>query len=359
MHYIMSKDVPVIEVETGRINRTYMNLAPYALRLNKKLTSDDTYRWLKERALPLSRKNSEKIYKALGLARDNTEIQMMYLTHSLSVNDNYWIADESELNHLKYDDISLFKNSFNKAMYLVALRGDDGYTITDKHISAEYTGKGNYPKCFVREQDGIYIYKNSTNRAMYYEVISSQIANVLGFKSVDYVMSDLGDIKCTKSKIASDITVNWETAADLAAFFDQTEYKIPQEFMLRARTLEYCNMIIFDALILNDDRHMKNWAFEFDADTNELIGLAPSYDYNNAFNGDKNTLSLLLFNGNRHVNILSAARIAYRDYENTLDFSNLINYIDSYDLRINKQALKNRIKYIKGEKSNQNDCYEV
>lgn len=358
MHYIMSKDIPVVEIETGRLNDNAQNLVPYSLRLGRKLSIKDTSDWIKDRALPLSRKNSEKIYKALGLSRDNTESQLMYMTHSLSINDNYWIADEKEIGNLYYTDISIFKNSFNKAMYLIALRGDDGYTITNKEISAEYTGQGTFPKCFVREDDGIYMYKNSSDKGIYNEILSAKIANILGYRSVDYEFSTLGGIKCTKSKILSNEKVNWETALSLSEYFSKTEYKIPQDFALYKLTDQYCNMIIFDALVLNDDRHMKNWAFEFNADTNQLLGLAPSYDYNNTFIGDKNTMSLLIFNGQRHVNILTAARIAYRDFYTTLDFNNLLNYIESEDLRINKQALKNRVRYILGEKQNQNDCYE-
>lgn len=359
MHYIMNKDIPVVEIETGKFNKNYIHLVPYALQVKRLPSVETIYKWLKDRALPLNRKNSDKIYKALGLSRDNTDIELMFITHSVSINDNYWVADESELEHIKYRDINLFNNSFNKAMYLIALRGDDGYTITDKSLSAEYTGQGTFPKCFVREDDGIYLYKNSSGRAMYNEIVAGQIANVIGFNSVEYKMAELGGIRCTKSKIVSNEQVNWETAASLIDYFKTSEFKIPQEFMLKASTIPYCNMVIFDGLVLNDDRHMKNWAFEFNSSDNSLIGLAPSYDYNNTFIGTKGTMSLLLFDGNRHMSILRAARVAYRDYGTSLDFNNLINYLDSVEIKINVNALKNRIKYIKGEKSNQNDCYEV
>lgn len=354
----MNKDTPIIEIETCKIITNKMELIPYSLRLGKNLSLSVIQEWIRGRALQSNRKNSDKIYSYLGLDKYEDTLKLMYMSHSLSLTDNYWIADESELNKTKYSNINLFDNQFNKDLYSVALLGKEHKTY-ECLTSAEYTGQGAYTKCFVKEADGVYMYKNSSRHAIYCEILSGRIASILDFSSVTYEAATFMNVECTKSRIVSGISTNWETAADLTRFFDQTEYKIPQEFMLRARTEQYCNMIAFDAIILNDDRHMKNWAFEFDADTNELIGLAPSYDYNNAFNGDKNTLNLLLFNGNRHVNILSAARIAYRDYGITLNFNNLGNYLDSYNLSINKQALKNRIKYIKGEKSNQNDCYEV
>lgn len=355
MHYLMSKNIPVLSIENACILNN--KLLPYSLRIGEQLKYANICSWINSRALPLSRKNSEKIYKALNLPRENMELHLMFITHSLSINDNYWIADESEINRVKYEDISLFSNSLNKAMYMIALRGDDGYTITEKELSAEYTGQGTYPKCFVREQDGLYMYKSGKVQNMYNEIIASNIAVVLGFRSAIYSLGIIGGVQCTRSKILSNKNVNWETALDLAEYFGKTDYKIPQDFALYQMTEQYCNMVIFDAITLNDDRHVKNWAFEFDSNTNNLIGLAPSYDYNNCFLGDKNTMSLLMFNGQRHINILSTARLAYRDFICTLDFNNLINYIDSYDLKINKTALKNRIKYTKGEVSNQYNCY--
>lgn len=352
MHYIMNKDIPIMVVESGDILTNNLDKIPYSLRLCSK--ESDILDWIRDRVLQTNRAYAEEIYKTSQIPF-NDKIQLAYYCNCTHLNDNYWIKDESS--NLKYIDVSLFRNKYNTDMYEVALKGQS-INHFNTGISAEYTGQGSYPKCFVNEDKEIYMYKNDSNLALEHEVIASNIAKVLGLKTVSYELVDFHGIKCTKSKIVSDETVNWETALSLAEYFSQSEYKIPQDFALQKLTAEYCNMIIFDALILNDDRHMKNWAFEFNADTNALIGLAPSYDYNNAFIGDKNTMSLLLFNEQRHVNILSAARMAYRDYYTTLNFNNLTNYIDSEDLRINKIALKNRILYITGQKSNQNDCYE-
>jgi hypothetical protein len=351
----MSKDIPVLEIERGVIlDKQHL---PHALNIGHKLNTSTVRDWITDRALPLSRKNADKLYKTLGLSRDNSETILMFKTHALSINDNYWIADQSELGWLRYENINLFSNRFNRALGTIALRGDEGLLIRGNKISPEYTGQGTLPKCFIKEDNEIYMYKHAPEQQMYNEIASSYIANILGFNSATYKISKYQGVKCTKSKILSNEHVNWETAYSLSSMFHFTEYKVPQNFASEAFKIEFSNMIIFDALVLNVDRHMQNWAFEFDADTNELIGLAPSFDYNWSFTVKKDEMSKLMFDNQKQISLLKAARIAYRDKGTTLKLQELHDTIDLLDLKINKEALKNRILYITGNKDSQKDCF--
>lgn len=354
MHYIMNKNIPVIEIETATVLN--MKMAPLALRLDN-INKSIIIKWIVHRALPLSRRNAEKIYKTLKLSRDNQEIDLMYVTHSLSVNDNYWIASSEEIGKIKYENISLFNNSLNEAMYMIALKGEDAFTITDTCISAEYTGQGTFPKCFVRERDGIYLYKSGTLEEIKNEIYACYIAEIIGAKTVHYDYAVLNDVKCTKSKIYTNENINWETAFILCDLMN-TGKTTPQSYAEFYFKEDYTNMVILDAVILNDDRHMKNWAFQVDANSNELVGLAPNYDFNNAFRADWRTMSSLMFgyNGNK-VNILKAARVAYQKYGSTLNLKYLHDNISNINIDINKKALKNRIEYIVGIRDTQRDCY--
>ena len=56
-------------------------------------------------------------------------------------------------------------------------------------------------------------------------------------------------------------------------------------------------------------------------------------------------------------NILDAAKLAYYKYGTTLRLQYLYEILDNIDIPINKQALKNRILYITGQKDTQRDCY--
>lgn len=354
MHYLMNKNTPVLEIESARI--LDINKLPLALKTTN-LTYSKIYKWLVHRALPLTRKNADKIYRTLGIPRDNSEFELMCITHSLSINDNYWIAHEKELGKSKYEDINLFTNSLNKSLYLVALRGDDDFTITDKNISAEYTGQGTYPKCFVRENDGIYLYKSGPTSEIINEIYAAFIAQLVEFKSANYEYTKLGGVDCTKTKIITGLYENWESAFILSEYIYAETGLTPQDFALHNYRIDYSNIIIFDALILNDDRHMKNWSFSIDVITNTIVGISHSYDYNKAFQANIKSLSNLIFDGNRRLNILSAARKAYSEIGTSLNLEYLYNIVDRLDINIDKKALKNRILYIIGKKENQNDCY--
>jgi hypothetical protein len=353
----MNRDIPTIRVEDAVfINKAY---APYSLQLNT-ITYNKIYKWIANRALPLSRKNAEKIYRTVGLPRDNTEFEMLCMTHGVSINDNFWIADDSEIGKLSYKNINIFTNSLNESLYLVALKGDTRFTITDTNISGEYTGQGTYPKCFVRESDGIYMYKAGSNSDITREIYAAFIGKLLGMKTVDYEYRTLSGVNCSVSKIATNLDTSWESAFIVSEKISEKYNTIPQEYAMQYFSLDYSNMVIFDAIILNDDRHMKNWSFEFGENTSEIRALAISYDYNKAFEADIKSKSNLVFDGQKRMNVLSAGRAVYREIGTTLNLQYLYNAIDEIDFNtsiVNKQALKNRILYIIGEKDNQRDCY--
>ena len=354
MHYLMNKNIPVLEIETAKPLK--IDKVPRAFLLDD-LNCSHVNRWIRDRAIPINRRNSKLVYESKGLDGENDEISLMYLTHAPSINDNYWIADESEIGSLRYEDISLFKNSFNKSLYSIALTGKGTYK-EDGSISPEFTGQGTFPKCFVKEDSGIYMYKHSNPDAIQNEIIASELGKVMGFRTASYERAYLFGTECTKSKIMSDESVNWETADSLVYAAGHSKYGIPQIYAIEQCTMDLCNMVVFDALVLNGDRHMKNWAFEYDAETNDLKGLAVSFDYNNCFTKGRPSNSNLLWDGYKSMNILRAARVAYRDYGITLNLNNLFNYISIVQLPINAEHLINRVNYITGVKNNTNDCFE-
>lgn len=358
MHYLMYKDNVVLEIETCIIYNKH-NL-PFALRyIDTIKLKEGLDNWLNDRALALTRVNANKIYKSAGVKFGNY-LELLYKTYGLSINDSFWIKSDRE-KKLKFSDKEMFNSRLDSNMYNVAMLGSD-QDFTEGLVSAEFTGQGNYQKCFVKEKDGIYMYKHSSDKKIENEIVASAIAHKLGLRSASYTDALYKNIRCTKSKIIHTDDINWETAASLIECFNYTHLdgcNSPQDYAIKHFTEDICNMAIFDAIVLNDDRHMKNWSFEINGYTKSITGLAPSYDYNGTFEALPGTQSLLIFDENKRVGILTAARIAYRNYGTTLDFNNLVNYLDSHNLRINKQAMKNRIKYITGEKSNQRDCYET
>lgn len=354
MHYIMNHDTPTISIENCKIiNKT---LAPKSLVVNN-LNSNDISNWLQSRALSMNRENAEKIYMYMGLNRDNF-MDILYITHGLSINDNYWIADESEIGRIHYESLSLFHNSLNKALYQVALLGvNDKFSIQNDLRSAEFTGQGSYPKCFIRREDGIYLCKHQSDSEIRYEIIAAYIGKIMGFNTAEYHFEKVYGLNCSVSKILSDSLNNWETAFDIAKHMQDMYGNIPQEFAIRMFGRNYTDMVIFDAVVLNDDRHMKNWAFDINGKSGEIAGIAPSYDYNKAFQANSSSMSQLIFNGYKRMNLLTAARFTMDNYGTNLNLLNLVQNIDRIPDIINKEALLNRIYYITRRIDSQKYCY--
>jgi len=53
-------------------------------------------------------------------------------------------------------------------------------------------------------------------------------------------------------------------------------------FVLRTIGDGFSKMVVCDYLFGNTDRHINNWGFLVDVNTNELLGVAPLFDHNQA-----------------------------------------------------------------------------
>ena len=182
---LMHKDTPVIELSTCRIINT--QFVPYGIyNRNGIITIEELYRWIKRRAIPLNRKNADKIYQALKQPRSNIELELMAQTHALSINDNYWLASRDELGRLNWENINLYTNKLSESLALLAFTGSGPATITGDELSPEFTGQGTYAKCFRRIHNSLEICKQGTKKEIIAEVCSSIICKLLGIPSIAY-----------------------------------------------------------------------------------------------------------------------------------------------------------------------------
>lgn len=350
MHILLNNNLPVLEIETGRIlNYSFL---PYGLKKDK-LTQLDINNWIIHRALKDNRYSARQIYEA-AYVEYREYIKLMFITHSLSINDTYWICEDTELQKINFDEISLFSNDFSKELYDIAFNSKSAYTKSI--ISPEFTGQGVSRKCFKKNKNGdIYIYKNYSNiTECSNEILACYIAEIIGCKTAHYQYEQNCNLDCTVSKILTSSKVAWEPAFNMFNYSKELGYTSPFEMAKEMYTSDYINMIILDALVLNMDRHLNNWSFAINTETNEILGLSPIYDYNKAFLTNEKTNSQTIY---PNYNILKAARLAYQEYRTTLNIDYLYNIIDDIDIPINKKALKNRILYITGKRDNQRDCY--
>ena len=348
--YLMHKDSIVVDLKSGLI--VNKQLVPYALySKDKQLLESEIYKWLSKRATPLNRKNADKIYQAVGQLREKAELGLMLQTHALSINDNYWIASKKDSDSLSWDNINLYRNKISNSLMQLAFTGSGPANITDSELSPEFTGQGTYAKCFRRTSTGLEICKQGTIEEIWAELYSSIGCRLLGIPCVEYRAGKLFGIQASISTIATNEQVSWVSAFDFAHFVEEAYNEYIYNFAEKWFKVMYYALILIDGLFLNEDRHLQNWLIQVSGDTNEIQGMAPLYDFNKSFTGDSKSKSNFI----ERKNLLSAAREANKVLRLDLisGLSPLISKISS----IWQDSFYNRILYIMGTKSNQNECY--
>ena len=290
-------DLDGFQAHIIKVIRRFKHLIPPDLELSDNgLTS-----WLKRRIIPKNRAFVHEIMLSMGLSLNDTK-GIIDVCKGLSLNDSYWVVPLGFEG--KFSQFNLYHNKFSEILSLVAYTGNrrshPAFTT-----SPEFTTNGMLRKAWRKEPSGIYLYKGGSEgaanagREPYSEFYASQIAQRMQLHHVHYDLVKWKNILASKCKLFTDIN---------------TAY-IPVGYIVRSGGLKACldffasvsdnalddikSMLVFDALIYNEDRHFGNFGVLMDSRTCKFIGAAPVFD-----NG------ISLFNYALHD-----------DYYNLLDYS--------------------------------------
>ena len=273
----------ILELNTVHIINVYHDfeyLLPVYLQNN--LNDLSLKKWLKSRSIPSKRINIKAMVKKLNINSNDVQ-ELLDYSKGLSLNDCYWICKKDD--NIKFDDINLYDNRFSNEISFLAFNDKNiRNLLIDKHeYSPEFTTNGILPKCWQIRNGERILYKgnNRQNLEVFSEFYASQIADVLGFNHVSY------DLEEFKGTIASTCTLF--TSKDIG--FVPIGYFIKGESIGEVNELlkkmskknaqiyrDFQNMILFDALIYNADRHFGNFGCLIDNKTMKIKGLAPIFD---------------------------------------------------------------------------------
>ena len=258
-------------------NEKYANLMP----LDMEQTGEGIIRWLERRVIPKNRAFVDEILKTLGLSHNDTK-GIIDVCRGLSLNDSYWVVPEDFEG--KFSQYNLYENRFSEILALVAYTGAGGSRQAFT-TSPELTTGGMLPKAWrYVENDGIYLYKggttgaSNTGREPYCEYYASQIAETMRLNAVHYDLENWKGITASKCALFTDIDTayipvgrivrNGGIAACLAWYKE-----LGDEF-----SEQLCSMLVFDALIYNEDRHFGNFGVLRDNRSGRIIAPAPVFD---------------------------------------------------------------------------------
>ena len=251
------------------------------LPLDMTLDGEGVLKWLERRVIPKNRTFVEEILRAFGLSIGDTK-GIIDVCKGLSLNDSYWVVPEGFDG--KFADYNLYENRFSEILSLVAYTG---VTQSDAAFSTspELTTSGMLPKAWrYIDGEGIYLYKGGTSGAAnagkepYSEYYASQIAGAMELDAVRYDLENWKGILASKCKLFTDINtafvpigriVKTGGLAAVMKYYDELDGRYADSIR---------DMLVFDALIYNEDRHFGNFGLLRDNHSGDIIAPAPIFD---------------------------------------------------------------------------------
>jgi len=267
-----------VQYSVDWVNDEYRYLLPIGMTPD----ADGIKKWLSERTIPKNREYVDRILAQSGLSHGDT-MGIINLCKGLSLNDSYWVVEEGFDG--KFADYNLYQNKFTRTLALIAYTGYGSNTKKGFTSSPEYTTNGMLRKCWRRISGKIYLYKGGTSGAAntgkepFSEYYAAQIATAMGISHVDYGLSRWHDSLCSTCELFTDINTSY---VPMHKFLSQSGLRETADFLKGLGDDYYdafVDMLVFDALIYNTDRHYGNFGLLVDNRTNKPIRFAPLFDH--------------------------------------------------------------------------------
>ena len=237
--------------------------------------------WLRSRTIPRNRGYIEALLASMKLA-ENDLIGILNVCMGLSLNDCYWVVPEGFAG--TFDDYNLYDNEFKKALSLIAYTGYGSLKVKGFTSSPEFTTNGMLRKGWRRINGKILLYKGGSLGAVnsgnepYCEFYAAQLARAMDLNYIDYSLSSWKKSVCSVCELFTGKDLSYvpiHRFGTLNNIVDVVDFlrRLGEEYYN-----EFVDMMIFDALIYNTDRHQGNFGILVDSRTNKPVKLAPIFD---------------------------------------------------------------------------------
>lgn len=269
------------ELEITWVNEEKKNLLPLDLALD----GDSLLKWLKHRSIPKNRAFVNSFLSKCGLNL-NRPLDIIHVSKGLSLNDCYWVVEEGF--NGTFGKYNLYDNRFSQILALIAFTGYGSSIRTSLASCPEFTTNGMLPKCWRRDGGKILLYKGGTSGAYntgnepYSEFYAAQIAKTMGIHAIDYKLSKWQGELCSTCELFTSKQYSFLPVGRVvrgggmnavAAYYQS----LGEEYLSALH-----DMLVFDAVVCNTDRHYGNFGFLVDNETNEIVAPAPLFDHGNA-----------------------------------------------------------------------------
>ena len=213
-------------------------------------------------------------------------MRIISVSKGLSLNDSYWVVDENFKG--TFQQYNLYENRFSRILALIAFTGYGSSIRSSLASSPEFTTNGMLPKCWRRISGKIFLYKGGTSGASnagnepFSEFYAYQVAKAMGINAVPYGLSKFKGILCSTCELFTSRDTAYipigrvVTRGGMKAIAEYYRSLGPDfEKALR-------DMLVFDAIVCNTDRHFGNFGLLVDSGTNRIKAPAPLFDHGNS-----------------------------------------------------------------------------
>jgi len=260
------------------INEAHSALLPIGMRR----TDEGLMAWLRSRIIPKNREYVDSLLAKSGLSHNDTK-GILQVCRGLSLNDSYWVVEEGFPG--KYADFNLYEHDFVRVLSLIAYTGYGTSLVRGFSSSPEFTTAGMLRKGWRRLGGKVLLYKGGTSGAAntgnepYSEFYAAQVAEQMKIDHVPYGLSMWKRCLCSTCELFCDIDHSF---VPIWRFLDKCTLRTVSDY-LRSLGESYYNsfadMLVFDALICNEDRHFGNFGLMVDNQTNQPYAFAPLFDH--------------------------------------------------------------------------------
>ena len=261
-----------------RIDEAHSAMLPIGM----KKTDKGLMSWLRGRIIPKNREYVDALLAKSGLNHNDTK-GILQVCRGLSLNDSYWVVEEGFTG--KYADYNLYEHDFVKVLSLIAYTGYGTSRARGFSSSPEFTTAGMLRKGWRRLGGKVLLFKGGTSGAAntgnepYSEFYAAQVAEQMGIPHVPYGLSLWKKCMCSTCELLCDIDHSF---VPIYRFLDNCTLRTVSEY-LKSLGEDYYNsfadMLVFDALICNEDRHFGNFGLMVDNKTNQPYAFAPLFDH--------------------------------------------------------------------------------
>ena len=277
-----SEDTSDPEITILWINEANRGLLPMDLG---DPTEDHISKWLQRRTIPKNRAFVRTFLAKCGLSA-NRPMSIISVSKGLSLNDSYWVVGEDFEG--SFDQYNLYDNRFSQILAYIAFTGFGSSIRSSLMSSPEFTTNGMLPKCWRRIAGKIVLYKGGTSGASnagnepYSEFYASQVAQAMGINAISYGLAKWKGILCSTCELFTSretayIPVGRVVTKGSMKAVAEYYHSLGPDFEKALR-----DMLVFDAVVCNTDRHFGNFGLLINSNTNQVSGPAPLFDHGNS-----------------------------------------------------------------------------